>query len=250
MRYLRPAPRHPMRGPMRRFGSRFGRAFSRRAGLLLAGLFAIGCQPGADEEAATTGAAELPERPATMVDTLAVEGMPEPITLRLFTWEDSAGLPLSFYVPEGLTPERFAADGGAAVRVAANFTGVADSAAFLHIYAHPPGTTEEEARTMVRGILTGLQVPVSQGSQEEDVADAGTSRTDRFSWALLERAFQMPPTGQPRFVGALGLGRHGDRFFHVLYRYPPEYGDGMGPRMATILATWRWEDTGEMLEGG
>lgn len=205
-----------------------------------------GGEDGADAPPAEVG---LPERPAAMVDTLRVEGMPEPVTLRLFAWEDPAGLPVSFYLPEGMVPERFDAGEGAALRVAANFTGVPDTAAFLHVYAYPPGTVEEAARQYVEGIITGLQVPGSRGFEQDRVEETGTTPSNRFSWALLERSFQIPPTGQPQFTGAVGLGRHLDRFFHVLYRYPPEYGDGMGPRIAAILATWRWEDTGTGLEG-
>jgi len=48
-------------------------------------------------------------------------------------------------------------------------------------------------------------------------------------------------------TGRVSIGRHGDNWFHVVRHYPVEYGDGLGPRLHTILRLWRWDDTGEML---
>ena len=44
--------------------------------------------------------------------------------------------------------------------------------------------------------------------------------------------------------GVSALGRHGQRLFVVRIEYPPEYAEGLLPRVGKVLEDWRWEDTG------
>ena len=90
-------------------------------------------------------------------------------------------------------------------------------------------------RNSVQGYLTTLN-PEAEGFEP----------ADRFEWSDEEFAFRYPEAAADgsTHVGVISIGRHGNRFFHLLIHYPAEYGDGMAPRAALILDEWRWEDTG------
>jgi hypothetical protein len=66
-------------------------------------------------------------------------------------------------------------------------------------------------------------------------------------WGQEAYTFSYAGDGNVPITGRLVLGRHADRYFHVLTHYPAEYGDGLGPRFQSILEHWRWEDTGRPL---
>jgi hypothetical protein len=184
----------------------------------------------------------IPPRPETIQDTLMIEGMPEVTTATLVRASRDADLPFSTYLPQGMSADFVTADDGAAVRFTAAFAGVVEPQAYMHVLMHPDGTSLQLARDAVSQFLR-LLVP------SDDPLDA--RRTEQVSrpaetppWALQAHAFDYAGNAGARFVGRIILARHGPRFFHVIMHYPPEYGDGLGPRFDRILQHWRWEDTG------
>ena len=163
--------------------------------------------------------------------------MEEPIEVLLF--ETPADWPLAFstYYPEDWLVETASSGEGDGVTFVANYGGTRNDQVTLTIFAYPAGTDADGAQELARSLATSL------GLAEL----APGERT--YPWALTEYA-GTASLGEVELVARLGLGRHGDRYFSILYQYPPEFGDGFAPRAAVVLDEWRWSDTGEPLDSG
>lgn len=199
-----------------------------------------GCPPTCrqGEVVVSDGAGEdPPERPspraATIEDTVMLEGNPEPMTLRLFRPAGDFPLPFSTYVPEFLTGSTVTPGEPPEVRFTpANPTDFTRTAVISFV-VYPAGTTEAQARGIARGAA----------------ADRGTVTDLERPHAYAADGWRFRGSGTPgaALTGWVELGRRGDRWFHILVQYPAEMGDGMGPRVVTILEHWRWEPSGERL---
>lgn len=209
------------------------------------GADAAGNAPDAGEDTVATGSAAgrpgpdtLDERPATLVDTLVVEGMPDPREMRLV--ESPPGFPLGFstYVPADWRADEISSGEGDAVRLARNAGGTEDPVAAFVLFVYPAGASEADARALAE------QVASSRGDQVEPLADPDP-------WALEALRFR-ETTGDPpgRITGWIEVGREGGRLFHVLVYHPAEYGDGMGPTVGALVRHWRWDASGRGLGGG
>jgi hypothetical protein len=159
------------------------------------------------------------------------------VTLTLVRSPEWFRPPFSTYVPPRMRTDFVADDATPSVRFAAAFDGSVSPDAYLQVRLYPPGAAELVAQQEVDAYLRGRsprQDPITQ--------------SDRWPWALDSYGFAYGGEGgTQRFVGAMAIARHGNRFLHVLTHYPAEYGDGMGPRVAQILDEWRWEDDGSFL---
>ena len=188
------------------------------------------------------GAATEPpggDRPATRTDTLMLEGMPEPMALRLFRTPSDFPLPFSAYVPGDMEPEAMASgeESGRAIRFVAEFGGVRNDGAFIHLFVYPEGTDAQRALAMARAYEAASGIPVSQGLEPLGESEAGR----RMPWA--DQAFVIRyQAGGTWYLGSIGVGSREGRLFHVLTHYPAEYADGFAPRSAMILETWMWAD--------
>lgn len=173
------------------------------------------------------GRAQLPP---TKPGTIRVEGTEERVELRLF--ESPPGFPLRFYtyLPPDLIAEPVAAGEGDAVRFSANFGGVKREDASVILFVYPQQITAEDARAM-----TGNLAQRHGGAEVEERV---------YNWSLDEYAFSSHDE-----VGRLSLGERAGRSFYILVSYPPEFGDGFGPRSHVVLDEWRWTDTGQPLSG-
>ncbi|MFP4622677.1 MAG: hypothetical protein ACLFRX_00715 [Gemmatimonadota bacterium] len=200
-------------------------------------LFALAACGDADPERETPttdpGAATSPDRPERRTDTLSIEGMAEPLSLRLFRAPDHFPLPFTAYVPEQMVAE----PGDEAVRFVAAFGGERNQDAFLHVFVFPPDTDRQAAIAAAKGYKTGRGIPVSQGI--EIIADE--LPPPNLAWALEDFRFRYQSHGQ-WYAGTIGVGRQADRFFMIVRHYPAEYGDGFPPRADLIQETWRWAD--------
>lgn len=183
-----------------------------------------------------SGPATRPERPATRSDTILLEGTPEPAELTLVRSPSGFEPAFSTYVPEEMVQVVTRPEGGLEIRFVAAFAGVRNEEASLAFHFHPPGTTEEEARE------AALRVAREHGGSGEP------GRPGRWEWSELE--YPLGDAAGARLFGTVAVARHGGRWFRVLLRYPPEYGDGLAPRAELILEEWRWEESGEGLGGG
>jgi hypothetical protein len=191
--------------------------------------------------------ATLPERSATRQDTLLIEGMPEPTTSQLVRSPDRFGVPFSTYVPDGIETSFEEGGDSAGVRFSAAFAGVREPNAYMHVRLYVPGAIPDPAEVAASFLRTRRpQDHPVDGSQ----VDPPHEQVDAPSWGDTAFAFRYAGEGGRMYMGRIVLARHDARQFHVLTHYPAEYGDGLEPRFARILDTWRWEDTGEMLTGG
>lgn len=161
-------------------------------------------------------------RPDTIETEIALEGMAETIEMYLLKSPDNFPLFFSTYIPADMQTETIRSDKGTTIRVMANFGGTLNEDACLTIFAFPPDATGEEARKMAEETAQS----VSNVSEEDT----------RYPWA--ETVYSL----QGDRLGFLALAQKNDSWFYLLSVYPPEYGDGMGPRINQIVQKWRWED--------
>lgn len=167
-------------------------------------------------------------RPETGTDTLHIEGMPHVIEVRLVASPPDFPLPFTTYVPPDV--EVADADRGdqAEVRFSAKYGAGGPAEAWLEISAYPTDLTDEAATERARRAAgaAGVRVRADEPMQP---------------WSIAEWRVQPDSTTEGR-MGRVMLGRHGERYFHVRTLYPPEFGDGFGPRAALVLRHVRWGD--------
>ncbi|MQA92439.1 MAG: hypothetical protein GEU90_19800 [Gemmatimonas sp.] len=173
------------------------------------------------------GASGDPLQRMPVEDTIMIEGTPQ--VMRIQPVIAPEGFPLDFRTaaPMDMRTGFNQSGGGESVRFEAEFGGVYSPQAFLGFTVLPAGTDEEEAGRIV---------------QEMAAASDGTPVSPpRDAWAVEEFRF-----GGER-AGFVALGWREDRWYYFTAQYPPEFGDGMGPRVGMILEQWRWGDGGEPL---
>lgn len=200
------------------------RMISVRAVVMAAVAGAAAC---AGESTGRAGDEGPAERPATIVDTLHLEGTAEPVELRLVPSPAHFPLPFTTYAPPAI--EVADADRGdqAEVRFVADFDGRDLELAWLEIAAYPDGLGEEEAKERARRAAGDSARPVSA---DEPIAP----------WVI--GAWRVAALESEDRTGLVLLGRHDGRYFHIRQVHPPEFGDGFGPRVALILRHWQWSD--------
>ena len=172
------------------------------------------------------------DRPERAEAVILIEGMGEPVPIRLFS--TPAGWPLQFstYHPEDWVAEAVTGDGGAVVRFTVAYGGHRNDDAYLEVVIYPAGTDEASARRRAADLAADLGIAELAGG-------------DRwYPWSLAEYG------GVAEAAQGLALGRHGDGWFHVRWHYPPEHGDGFGPRQHLIFSEWIWADNGLPLDPG
>lgn len=213
--------------------------------LSLAGCGDRGGDVDAGNEGRTAGdsTGELAERPAIVTDTIALEGMPEPMELRLHRAQDDFPLPFSTYVPADMSASIDPEDGTA--HFTAEFGGVRNDDAFVHLFVFPPGTPRQEAIALARGYDAGHGVLVSQGVEPF----AGDVRPPDLAWATEAFRFRYQSGGN-WYGGDIGVGEHRNRHYMLVRHYPVEYGDGFGPRAHLIVRTWLWGDGSRLVAEG
>lgn len=196
-----------------------------------------GCSPADDAAADPEGASanEAGDRPATVTDTILLEGMAEPIELELFETPDDFPLPFTAYFPADMAASADAEDGTA--HFVAAFGGVRNEDAFLHLYVFPAGTPWQEASATALGYKAGRGIPAGRNVEPiaEDLAEPS------LDWAVEAYRYRYQAGGQ-WFGGTIGVGTHQDRPFLILRHWPEEYVEGFSPRADFITETWRWGD--------
>jgi hypothetical protein len=160
--------------------------------------------------------------PVTFAETIRLEGMTESIQARLF--ETPVDFPLGFrtVVPTDLHVDFVSSGEGDAVRFEAAFGGVHNPEALLSAVVLPDRHTAEDAHSYVESLARELGAVPGRGAGWE--------------WAEAHYDLQGPRSG------FLALGQRNETWFYVLSQYPPEYGDGMAPRIELILRRWTWSD--------
>ena len=160
--------------------------------------------------------------------------MSELIQARLLEADDFP-LPFSAYVPVDMGSELDESDGTA--HFTAEFGGLRNEDAFVHVYVFPLGTDLQRAAAMAKAYKTGRGIPVSQGL--EFIADEFVP--SYLAWAVEAYEFRYE-NDRGWFAGTLGVGRHNDRYFMIIRHYPVEYAEGFQPRANVITRSWQWAD--------
>lgn len=203
--------------------------------LMLAALPACG-----DASTPSTGVADSTAAdaspPATLRDTLMIEGAREPVTLYRY---DNEALPFVTYIPQSdFTAERARSDDGESVHFYARFGGQENRNAYLHFFFPSPA----------RGLDTVGKLQAFLTYPEGLFAERGWKRVDdargRFCpWAQVEIAFTAQADGSPA-LGRACVDAHAGAPFYLIAHYPAEYAEGFPARARLLLAHLAWRDTG------
>ncbi|MEX0646281.1 MAG: hypothetical protein WEA56_03975 [Balneolaceae bacterium] len=180
--------------------------------LLIIILLNSGCSSSDEEPVA-------PERPETIETEIQVEGMTELIPARLLESPEEFPLYFSTYYPLDMQVDTLTSEEGAGFKTIAAFAGRLNEEAQITVFVFHDSITEERADEIIR----------SYGGNTVD-------EQHRYNWSVTEYHLLGEQTG------FLALGKHDENWFYIHYSYPPEYGDGMGPRIHLIMDEWRWRD--------
>lgn len=201
----------------------------RRAARILAvlGLGLASCSAPRDEPRPPAGR-PLDPLPATKLDSLALEGLQEPMTFVLFDGRRDFVVPFTTYVPEEIEGRRVDTD---AVRFVACFEGVTNEDAFLQVLLLPADISEGDVRARVDD--------AARDGAIERRADAPM----RFPWSIVEREYARGAEASGWKLGMVAAARRQDRYILVTLQYPETWEEGFVPRAACVLEQWRWGTT-------
>ncbi|MEX2571454.1 MAG: hypothetical protein WD737_09105 [Gemmatimonadota bacterium] len=172
-------------------------------------------------------APDAPVAGATEVDTIRIEGMAEAIEVQRVESPPGFAAQFTTTAPADMRVDFIEAGEGQEARFTAAFAGTHTPAATFRFVPLPGADSEVEAREQVAAVA-GQH---SAAAREPPLRD----------WAVEEYALSGERSG------FIGLGRAADVWYYFQASYPPEYGDGMGPRIDLILRNWRWMPEGEPL---
>lgn len=164
-------------------------------------------------------------RPETETATIQIEGMEEPIDLRLVTVGE-VPLPFSTYIPADWTDQMLGSGEGTAVRMTMGEPPYAGSVT-IFVPSEPN-----------QGGVDALAEAVAESRGGAEPVEPGEP------WVRTAYGF-----GDPAVGGSVRVGEHDGTAFYVLTEYPIEMGDGFVPRAALVLDRLRWTDDGEGLSG-
>lgn len=184
-----------------------------------------------DKQKATTGPkghteeSVVTSRPDTIEAEFSIEGTTEAMNMHLLESPEAFPLDFSTYIPVDMRAE--AGNDGNGIRIWAAFGGNPNKDAYLAVYAFSAAVHAEEA----------WKAAVEKVKTLGDIAEDAK----RHPWADVVYSLK----GQR--IGFLALAKEKDRWFYLLAAYPPEYADGMGPRIHQIIEKWQWKDNGAPL---
>lgn len=165
--------------------------------------------------------------PATVTDTLYVEGEPEPVTLRLVQ-PQGAALPFATYIPEDLDYEASASGEGDSHRFTLGDPSSEYSATlFLFVPSEESGLADPQAYA---------QALAGDGVALQALDDAPSWVENGYSWFADGR------------FGTVRAGTRSGRRFYMVETMQEEMGDGFAPRAGTVLSHWLWLPDGAYLE--
>lgn len=165
-------------------------------------------------------------------DTLTIEGMPEPVTLRLFHRQ---GLPVATYYPEGdFDPEVVTSAQGSAIHFVASFGGSRNENASIRLFFPfnlSPLNDPSQLETLFvepDGLadIEGYSIASTSGSASCPAA--------RHTWSL---------EADDGRIGFACIANQDDNWYLAIASYPAEYGDGFGPRALPIIRELRTIET-------
>lgn len=208
-----------------------------RAWILVAlSLGATSCADNPDEvapPASTNGGravVDTVEQPVIYSETISIEGMPQ--VLEVVEYRPPMGFPLGFTtaVPTDMVVSYVNSGLGDEVRFEAAFGGTRRPDARLTFVALPESADSADAHERIVTVVAEIN-----GQPVEPLPG---------DWAV-----ERYRVGDG-YSGSLALGTENGKWYYFLAHYPPEFGDGMGPRIELILRRWKWSGTGAPLIPG
>lgn len=170
---------------------------------------------------------EAVDPPVSYVDTISIEGTPQ--EMQVVEYRSPTGFPLGFttVVPADMEVDLRTSDRGEEVQFVAAFGGVRRPESSLRFVAFPATSDSAEVRDRI----------------EAAVAEVAGTPVERLpgDWAV-----ERYRVGDG-YSGSLAVGVEDGNWYYFLTRYPPDYGDGMGPRVDLILRRWQWTGSGSPL---
>ncbi|MDX1546890.1 MAG: hypothetical protein R3247_07880 [Rhodothermales bacterium] len=201
-------------------------------------LLLLGCAEGSSAETDTPAPQDPTDAglPATVTDTMFVEGTAQPVTLRRY---DAPGIPFTTALPDGdFRPAVLDGTGGQEVRFIAAF-GQAEQPDAYVAFLFP---AVEGAGALHRAVQDTLAARGWQPTEHDD-----PERTAPCPWADGYHTYR--DEGEVLSTGYACLGEHGGQPFALITHVPVPYSEGFGPRLALLLEHFRWRDTGAPLAG-
>ncbi|WP_040396324.1 hypothetical protein [Cesiribacter andamanensis] len=143
-----------------------------------------------------------------------LEGMAEPVELRLYQAPEGWPLQVHTYLPPGIEADAVSSGEGEAIRFRMG-------EALLSFVLLPEAVKRSAAQARARSLFGKTNVQSCRSSYP-------------WQWECLYAA-----NAKGRVTRVL-IGEQQGRQFYFLLDYPAEYGDGFGPRAAMILREWRF----------
>jgi len=187
---------------------------------------------GAEDGRTAGGSGSAPtDRPETIEETIALEGMEEPITLRLY---EDEGLGFYTYVPEQLVAESSSSGEGDGFVAYAAFGGNEERRAALSIFA-PAGTYARE------GFSEYIkEIKRSSGFDVEPFVEGASPRFEgsfeEFGIGMTDEADGMS------IMGTVALLERNGRMVAVTLQYPEDYAEGFVPRAMRLYEHIVWDE--------
>ncbi|HEX6983194.1 MAG TPA: hypothetical protein VF181_10575 [Balneolaceae bacterium] len=195
--------------------------------ILLAATIFISCNAAEKEKAVSNPEPKIAARGDTIEVQISIEGMVE--SMRMYLLEPPENFPIQFstYAPAEMVTETVNLENGKSISIMANFGGRLNKNAQLTIFAFPAGSVGSEVHKRVAEIAKSYNAVPGDSALHP--------------WA--EKLYDL----RGEAFGFLALDVKEGVWFYVLAAYPPQYADGMGPRINLILEKWRWAESGEPL---
>lgn len=171
-------------------------------------------------------ASVVSQRPATKTGTIAIEGMPETINLKLF---DREGVPFTTYMQaDRFVDEVVDTAEGSTTRLYWTYEGQKEESVFVEFTFPDTAMTADEMQSS----LTAPDGLMNQ--QGWKVMGVEPASKPVYPW--LKTAIAYEDTTAPNYtVGRVLVAEHDGKAFYIVTHVPAEYGDGLSPRIEMML---------------
>lgn len=184
--------------------------------------------PTDDEDALEIPAHSMPDQ---RTETLIVEGESREVTLQLFESPES---PVLIYYPEGDFAASEVRSGQAyGAHLVATFGGSRNDNAWIRFYFPHVSSRQNSPDALQMLIEEEDGIADIEGFQLSPVGGGGGCPGEARAWSIVSRDQS----------GGICIGSRDDRYFLLIATYPPEYGDGFGPRQDLVMRNTFWRDT-------
>ncbi len=162
---------------------------------------------------------------------LRVEGDSQIVTMELYRSPASYPPSFSTYKSADMQVASAVVGGTFSVTLSPVFGAAPNPLAFVQIQSDTIALPEKDP----------AGAAVSAFTSPMKVSRLTVTPNDRYPFATAAKSFRFTTEGTP-VTGTMIVGRRGNHTYRILVQYPPEFGDGMAPRVGLILRHFRWDD--------